>query len=157
MKKKIILGAFAIAVLAVSCDKEKSTPSTTSVTYSVADRTELLCKLPWKQISGLLTTDSIVNKETIESCEKDDLTTFSKNGLVFFKGGTQLCTDESSVSNDTLNWKFDATASNLIMYKAGSEESYTYKINTLSNEKLVVLSDYSEAGKTIKYQATFTH
>jgi hypothetical protein len=43
------------------------------------------------------------------------------------------------------------------MYKAGSEESYTYKINTLSNEKLVVLSDFSEAGKTIKYQATFTH
>ena len=74
MKKKIILGAFAIAVLAVSCDKEKSTPSTTSVTYSVADRTELLCKLPWKQISGLETNDSIVDKETIEECEKDDLT-----------------------------------------------------------------------------------
>jgi len=154
MRKIFISGVVAIAVFAVSCEKEKSTSSDT---YSVADRTELLCKLPWKQISTLLTTDSIVNKETIEPCEKDDLTIFSKNGFVFFKGGNQLCTDESSVSNDTLNWKFDATASNLIMYKSGSEESYTYKINTLSNDKLVVLSDFSEAGKTIKYQATFTH
>ncbi len=154
MRKIFISGVVAIAVFAVSCEKEKSTSSDT---YSVADRTELLCKLPWKQISGLLTSDSIVNKETIEPCEKDDLTIFSKNGIVFFKGGNQLCTDESSVSNDTLNWKFDATASNLIMYKSGSEESYTYKINTLSNDKLVVLSDFSEDGKTIKYQGTFIH
>ena len=154
MRKIFILGVVAIAVFAVSCEKEKSTSSDT---YSVADRTELLCKLPWKQISGLLTSDSIVNKETIEPCEKDDLTIFSKNGFVFFKGGNQLCTDESSISNDTLNWKFDATASNLIMYKSGSEESYTYKINTLSNDKLVVLSDFSEDGKTIKYQGTFIH
>jgi len=154
MRKIFISGVVAIAVFAVSCEKEKSTSSDT---YSVADRTELLCKLPWKQISGLLTSDSIVNKETIEPCEKDDLTIFSKNGFVFFKGGNQLCTDESSVSNDTLNWKFDATASNLIMYKSGSEESYTYKINTLSNDKLVVLSDFSEDGKTIKYQGTFIH
>jgi hypothetical protein len=154
MRKIFISGVVAIAVFALSCEKEKSTLSDT---YSVADRTELLCKLPWKQISGLLTSDSIVNKETIEPCEKDDLTIFSKNGFVFFKGGNQLCTDESSVSNDTLNWKFDATASNLIMYKSGSEESYTYKINTLSNDKLVVLSDFSEDGKTIKYQGTFIH
>ena len=155
MKKKIILGAFAIAVLAVSCDKEKSTPSTTSVTYSVADRTELLCKLPWKQSSGLETNDSIVDKETIEECEKDDLTTFYKNGIVVFKGGDVLCNDEPTVSIDTLNWKLDASAINLTMYKLGTEVKF--KVSTLTNEKLVIVSEDSSNGRTFKYQATYTH
>jgi hypothetical protein len=93
--KRISLPVFLVLIslmIVLSCKKDESTPA--KVLSTKEKETLLLTANSWK-ISSHVENDAAV---AIKDCEKDDILTFSSDGIFTHNVGTFICGDETNLS-----------------------------------------------------------
>ena len=160
MKKVFLFGAIALGILIASCDKETD-KSTTLATPSISESIELLCVAPWKLTSNTIINDTMLIKETINPCDKDDQMQYFKNGTAIFKTGDVLCSGETGKITDTTNWLIESKNGALYITEfkpKNKEESMSiYKVDELTKDKAVFSLEYTINKITTKHKMTLSH
>ncbi|HMR85742.1 MAG TPA: lipocalin family protein [Niabella sp.] len=127
-------------------------------------KTELLTNGSWKLAAytsnpaddwdgdGVKETDFY---KVMETCEKDDITTFKTNGDVVFDYKT-LCDYDSGPQTETEKWDFTNNETTLRI-KYNDTDIDTYQIVELTASTLKVRDTYTYEGITYTEEITYTH
>jgi hypothetical protein len=116
---------FAVAILIISCKKDESATSSTI---------DMLTSKSWKAISV-----KMGSTEYLQNCNKDDITTYSKDGTVFTTIGSIACS--AGETNQSGTWRLEDDGKTIVISVAG--QSFTsYSIEITQNKLTLEYSDF---------------
>jgi hypothetical protein len=126
------------ALLAVSCKDDDAKPS----------KTELITAKSWTVTSFTLGGQDFTEYFS-EDCEKDDASTFGKDGKVTIDNGTVKCYSSEPQTEESGTWAFESNETKIkLTSKAGDVE--TYNVDELTATTLKVSSDFSDTVNGVK-------
>lgn len=135
------------AVFFTACSKSDSSTSKT--------KTELITQGSWK-FSGA-TVNGVDVSSLLQTCQKDNVLTFSSNGSGTLDEGATKC-NSSDPQTDPFTWSFMTNETVLhvsqVFFTGGSSD---FTIVTLSDSQLVLSQPITISSTTQTATVTFTH
>lgn len=134
--KKIIISAIVLVTMTLACKKENSETVSTETAFQKNQR--ILTQSSWRLDSLYIKNDgTLVNNGIPDSCLLDDIYNFNKQGFYITQNGINLCF-EDGMPVDSMNWEQTPKGDSLIFKAISLPFSIGYKINLVTDNKLVI-------------------